>query len=97
MLLLFSLNYTYTNSWVLQRMAHTLYNFHFRPSLGAPGGFFSPYASILNENTNDRYLNPIGELNPKDQFDRWENLLSLSITLQSLVEPIKNKPKKLSE
>ena len=62
-------------------MAHTLYNFHFGPSLGAPGGSFSPYASTLNESINDRYSRPIGEPNPKDRFDGWETLSSLSITL----------------
>ena len=40
----------------------------------------SHYASTLNESTNDRYPNSIGELNLKDWSNRLESLLSLSIT-----------------
>ena len=43
----------------------------------------SYYASTFNESTNDRYPSLIGESNPKDRPGRWENLSSLSTTLQS--------------
>ena len=47
----------------------------------------SRYAPTLNENTNDRASSPIGESNPKDRPNRWENLSSLSTTPHSYVEP----------
>ena len=36
---------------------------------------------ILNENINNKSLCPIGELNPKDRLDRWENLSNYFILL----------------
>ena len=48
----------------------------------------SRYVPTLNESTKNRYPSPIGEPNPKDRLDRCENLLSLSITPHSCVEPM---------
>ena len=45
---------------------------------------FFRYAPALNKSTKDMYPNLIGELNPKDQHNRWENLSNLSNTPQSL-------------
>ena len=48
----------------------------------------SYYAPVFNESTNDRYLSLIGESNPKDRLDRWENLSSLNTTTYFHVEPM---------
>ena len=40
----------------------------------------SCYTPALNESTNDRYPNPMGEPNPKNRPHRWENLSRLSTT-----------------
>ena len=78
-------------------VAHTLDSIHSRPTFGAQGALFqvaislvtlSHYASALNESTNDRASSLIGESKPKDRFDRWENLSSLSTTPHSFVEPM---------
>ena len=47
---------------------------------------FSGNSCTLSE--IDRYPNPIGEPNSKAWLDKWENLLSLSITPQFHVESI---------
>ena len=49
---------------------------------------FSHYVSALNEIVNDKYLSIIGELDPKDRYNRWENFSSLSPTPQFLMEPM---------
>ena len=36
--------------------------------------------SLGQLNVLDRYPNPIGVFNPKDWFDRWENLSRLNTT-----------------
>ena len=47
---------------------------------------FSCYAPTLNESINNRTLSPIGEPNPKDRADMYENLSNLSITPHSYIK-----------
>ena len=65
-------------------VAHTQGSIHSEPTLvhrvTLSQVALSHYVSTLNESTNDRYPSFIGESNPKDRSNRWENPSCLSTT-----------------